>query len=81
VSRVDPSAAVSITVPAEKLEVMHDALEKALGEPSEQEDFFTSQNEATRRLSKEVSDTYDAMIDSMMQELVVLFRIKKMLLV
>lgn len=66
---------VNLSVPTDRLEDLFEAIEKAEKEKSiegvveEEEDFFVSQNAATRKLGNIVKETYDAMLVSLTKEL------------
>lgn len=66
---------VNLSVPADRLEDLFEAIEKAEKEKSiegvveEEEDFFVNQNAATRKLGSIVKETYDAMLVSLAKEL------------
>lgn len=65
---------VSISVPVDRLDALYEAIDKAEkgdlpGGSREQEDFFVHQNGATRKMWSIVDETYDAMIQSLADEI------------
>lgn len=70
----DTSPVVNIAVPVDRLDDLFKAIEKAAspdfpGGAREQQDFFVQQNPATKKMGETVSETYDAMVASMVDEI------------
>lgn len=75
----DTLLAVSVDVPLDRFDDFCKAVEKEdrhnmPGGTREQQDFFTQQNPATRKMSKLVEETYEAMILSLAEEVSKVFR-------
>lgn len=71
--RVVMSHVVNVSVPLDRLDELVKAVEEAKArtpkEGGENVDFFVSQNPATKKLGSIVSETYDAMTNSLVKEI------------